>query len=68
MEGETINLVKEENLLEENTIVFSSAESRNEILKLCENGDIFVNGRLAENDKEVVEGLREFLRSVGILK
>jgi hypothetical protein len=34
-----------------------------EILKLCENGDIFVKGKLIENDKEVVDALREFLKS-----
>jgi hypothetical protein len=33
-----------------------------EALKLCANGDIFVYGRLAENDIEVVEGLRKFMR------
>lgn len=32
-----------------------------EVLVLKPNGDIFVNGRLAENDKKVVEGLRNFL-------
>lgn len=31
------------------------------ILKLESNGDIFVNGKLIENDKDVVDGLREFL-------
>jgi hypothetical protein len=39
-----------------------------EILKLCENGDIFVKGKLAENDKEVVDALREFLNSLGFYK
>ena len=38
------------------TFVFSGEE----ILKLCENGDIYVKGRLAENDKEVVDAFREF--------
>ena len=33
-----------------------------EILKLCPNGDIFVKGKLAENDKEVVDAMREFLK------
>lgn len=32
-----------------------------EIMRLCSNGDIFVKGNLVENDKEVVDGLREFL-------
>ncbi len=39
-----------------------------EILKICGNGDIFVKGRLAENDKEVVDALREFLKGQGLLK
>ena len=50
---------------ESKTIKFYSNESQNEILKLCENGDIFVNGRLAENDKEVVSALKEWLNSQG---
>ena len=41
--------------------------STTEILKLCENGDIFVKGKLIENDKEVVEALREFLHLQGFL-
>lgn len=52
---------------ESKTIKFYSNESQNEILKICENGDIFVNGRLAENDKEVVDAMREFLISVNFL-
>lgn len=39
-----------------------------EIIKFCENGDIFINGRLAENDKEVVDAMREFLRNQGLIK
>jgi len=34
-----------------------------EILKLCNSGDIYVRGKLIENDKEVVEALRDFLKS-----
>ncbi|MCR6855646.1 hypothetical protein P5G86_18725 [Paenibacillus jamilae] len=33
-----------------------------EIVSLKSNGDIYVKGRLIENDKEVVVGMREFLR------
>lgn len=33
-----------------------------EMLRFESNGDIYVKGRLVENDKEVVEGFREFLR------
>lgn len=32
-----------------------------EIIKLCGNGDIYVKGKLIENDKELVEGLRFWL-------
>ena len=53
---------------EQNTIFFMQDKGTNEILKLCENGDIFVKGRLAENDKEVVDALKEFLKSQGFLK
>jgi hypothetical protein len=61
----TINLVPEE----QNTILFLQVDkSSQEILKLCENGDIFVKGKLAENDKEIVDALREFLKGQGFLK
>ena len=53
---------------EQNTIFFMQDKGANEILKLCENGDIFVKGRLAENNKEVVDALKEFLKSHGFLK
>ena len=33
-----------------------------EVIALYSNGDIFVNGKLIENDKEVVDGLRELLK------
>ena len=38
-----------------------------EMLKLCANGDIFVKGKLIENDKEVVSALREFLKTQGFI-
>jgi hypothetical protein len=54
---------------EKNTIFFQQVDKDyKEILKLCENGDIFVKGKLAENDKEVVDALREFLIRQGFLK
>lgn len=48
---------------EDNTIQFHVDDNATTepILKLCPNGDIFVKGRLVENDKEVVEALREFI-------
>lgn len=49
-------------LILEQNVVFLKNNGTKELLKLCENGDIFVNGKLVENDKEVVDGLREFLK------
>jgi hypothetical protein len=49
-----------------NTIHFFTNE-KNEIIKLCDNGDIFVKGKLIENDKEVVGAMREFLKTQGFL-
>jgi hypothetical protein len=43
-------------------IIFFSKD-RVEILRLCSNGDIHVRGKLIENDREVVQGLRDFLGS-----
>ena len=38
-----------------------------QLIKLCDNGDIFVKGKLIENDKEVVDAMREFLKTQGYL-
>lgn len=43
------------------SIVFPG-DSDTPVLKLEPNGDIYVNGKLVENDKEVVDGLRKFLK------
>lgn len=48
--------------LQPNTITFNLV-GKEPILELKPNGDIFVKGRLAENDKEVVNALREFLET-----
>ena len=53
--------------LEPNTISFTTTDTM-EIIKLCENGDIFVKGKLIENDKEVVDAMREFLKHSGFIK
>lgn len=34
-----------------------------EYLRFTPNGDIYVRGKLVENDKEVVQGLRDFLKA-----
>lgn len=38
-------------------------KDNNPILTLMANGDILVKGKFVENDKEVVDGLREFLQT-----
>jgi hypothetical protein len=40
-----------------------SGHGGKEFLRFKPNGDIYVQGRLAENDKEVVEGIRRFLKA-----
>ena len=49
---------------ESNTIHFFT-DGNNVIMKLCNNGDIFVKGKLIENDKEVVDAMRDFLKRQG---
>ncbi len=62
MENKNIK-IRETNI--ENNIQFNLNENLEEpILLLKENGDIFVKGKLIENDKEVVDALREFLNGV----
>lgn len=46
---------------EPNTITFKTGGESDPIIKLCPNGDIFVKGKLVENDAVLVEGLREYL-------
>lgn len=53
---------------EENELIFHTNNGTKEILKFCVNGDIFIHGRLAENDKEVVDGMRIFLKNYGLIK
>ena len=52
--------------LESSTITFNTSEMV-EIIKLHENGDIFIKGKMVENDKEVVNAMREFLIDSGHL-
>lgn len=39
-----------------------------QIIKLSANGDIFIKGKLADNDIEVVDGLRQFLTDSHLIK
>ena len=48
-------------------ILFFTDVDNSEILKLCANGDIMVHGKMVENDKDVVEAMREFLRLNNLL-
>jgi hypothetical protein len=48
--------------IEPNTLIFHSGNETEPTIKLCQNGDIFIKGKLVENDLEVVEGMREFLK------
>ena len=66
-EGESGDLFQLTNtFLETNTTVFYSKNT--EMIKLCQNGDIFVKGKLIENDIEVVDAMREFLKMQNIIK
>jgi hypothetical protein len=58
--------INDDEMTEDTDIVFFSNDAE-EILRLCDNGDIFVHGHLAENDKDVVDGLREFLKKSGYI-
>ena len=40
---------------------------KNCILAIKTDGDILLHGKLIENDKQVVEGLRAFLRAQGLM-
>ena len=58
--------INDDEITEDTDLIFYSNDAE-EILRLCDNGDIHVHGNLAENDKDVVEGLREFLKKAGYI-
>ena len=64
---ETFTVELKDGDLESNTITFNMTDTT-EIIKLCKNGDIFIKGTIDENDKEVVDAMREFLIDSGHLK
>lgn len=51
-----------EQTVPESTILFKHNSVSSPILELRHNGDIFVKGKLIENDIEVVEALRELIK------
>jgi hypothetical protein len=54
--------------LKNNNITFSLDNCNTEVIKFDYNGDIYVKGKLIENDKELVDAFREFLTQTGNLK
>jgi len=64
MKNDNLKLLAPASDLEPNTITFHTGDETEPIIKLCQNGDIFIKGKLVENDLEVVEGMRKFLENV----
>ena len=61
-------ILKDESIVE-NVITFyinMDTDAPEEMVRFNSNGDIFIKGKLVENDQQVVEGFREFLRRSGI--
>lgn len=54
--------------IQTNSIMFKTSNDVEPIILLKNNGDIFIKGKLIENDIEVVNALREFLRDTNYLK
>ena len=52
--------------VEPNTITFQKNGESTPIIELKSNGDIYVKGNLIENDKEVVDAMREFLSKANL--
>ncbi|MFD1179229.1 hypothetical protein ACFQ3W_23450 [Paenibacillus puldeungensis] len=52
---------------DKNPILTICSKGGKEILRFDPSGDIFVHGKLVENDKEVVQGFRKFLVDQGYL-
>ena len=49
-------------------ILLISTPDQGDILRFDRNGDIYVRGNLIENDHEVVDGFRDFLKSRNLIK
>ena len=61
MNNDNLKLLAPASDMEPNTITFHTGDRTEPMIKLCQNGDIFIKGKLVVNDLEVVEGMREFL-------
>jgi hypothetical protein len=64
MKNDNLKLLAPASDIDVNTIIFHIGNETEPIIKLCQNGDIFIKGKLVENDLEVVEGMRKFLENV----
>lgn len=51
-----------EAMMEMDEFVFAVGDR--EMIKLCANGDIYIRGELTENNKDVVVGMMDFLKSL----
>lgn len=47
--------------------IFEIRHDSESIIRFEKNGDIFIHGDLIENDKQVVEGFRNFLKQQGMI-
>ncbi len=65
-ENNTITLL-DDYKVSSNLIQINSNNSE-EILRIEYNGDIFYRSRLIKNDKEIADGLREFLTEQGYIR
>lgn len=52
------------NTLDRCIVLSVSEEGEPNTLEFRDNGDILVHGKLIENDKQIVEGMREFLEKI----
>jgi hypothetical protein len=66
MKKEEFKLITTPSLMEPNTITFQNNGESTPIIELKANGDIYVKGNLIENDKEVVDAMREFLNKANL--
>ena len=48
--------------IETNDIIFRIGKEHREILKLTPDGDIYVDGKKLANDKEIREGIKNFIK------
>ena len=39
-----------------------------EMMRISDNGDIYIRGKLTDNDMDVVQGFKEFLKMCGCIK